>query len=658
MESYGYAGKILFVDLSNREIKDEPLDASVAEKFIGGPGLGHKLLFDLLKPGVDPLSPENPIVVGLGPLGGTLVPGAGKCALTMKYPIVASKRERKYFVSNAMGGSRRFGALMKNAGYDHVVITGRAEKPCYLKITDENVEICDAGDIWGRDIHQTNEILMARHRGKTGGCGTWAIGQAGENLVAISQATVDNLNSLGRHVGAVLGSKNLKAVVTLGKKGIKVKDSKAFLKAYEKKRNEIVTHPHYQPLPLLHGGPIQELYERTMVSIKACAGCLGACRSTHEAKEGDFKGEKYQGGDFSVSVDFARRLRLSDYGAMYKLIDLMNRYGLCMLTTIRMIYFVTSLYRRGVISSRDTGGLELRLGDVNSYIALIEKIVNKQDIGSLMAQGWYVLSEELGVDASEEFRDGCSIVKGIDTLTDSRLWPSHFAPTMGITNIVHSKGKHVHGATYWPRGPDLKKDTYWPEALQSLADIRRDTEKMGVTKEEIDRIFDGDSFNAGRLAKYTQDAEYLYNALGICDTVVHWECDPTRDVPWLSEIYIALTGIGVSPRELLRAGERIWNLERMLNVREGFTRLEDEIPSVWLQNIDNPVSLRSGEQYLMDWFGNRLRKEDIEKMLDDYYEERGWDVKTGVPTKEKLVALGMGDLIPYVEIGSKIRKVP
>jgi aldehyde:ferredoxin oxidoreductase len=168
---------------------------------------------------------------------------------------------------------------------------------------------------------------------------------------------------------------------------------------------------------------------------------------------------------------------------------------------------------------------------------------------------------------------------------------------------------------------------------------------MGVTKEELGRVFTNGSFNAGRLAKHTQDAEYLYNALGICDCVVHWECDPIRDVPWLSEIYAALTGITISPREFLRAGERIWNLEKLLNVSEGFTREDDQIPSVWLQNIDNPISLRSGEQYLMDWFGNRLTKEDIEKMLDDYYEERGWDVKKGVPTREKLTELGLKDFV-------------
>ena len=199
MEYYGYMGKTLFVDLSSGDIREEPLDANLVKKFVGGPGIGYRILFDMLKPGTDPLSPENPIVVGTGPLLGTLTPGAGKCYLAMKYPIPASKRQKKYFVSIAMGGSRRFGVMLKNAGYDHLVITGRAEKPSYLLVTDEEVRICDAKDIWGKDVHETNNILLKKHRGKTGKCGTWTIGQAGENLVRISQATLDNLNSPGLH---------------------------------------------------------------------------------------------------------------------------------------------------------------------------------------------------------------------------------------------------------------------------------------------------------------------------------------------------------------------------------------------------------------------------------------------------------------------------
>ncbi len=641
MEYYGYAGKTLFVDLSHATTKEESLDPPLAEKLIGGPGFGFKLLYDSLKPDTDPLSPENPIVIGLGPMGGTLVPGSGRCFLTMKYPIPASKGEKRYYVSNSTGGSRRFGVMLKNAGYDQMVITGRSEKPCYLEVTDDGVKFHDAGDVWGKDIHQTNEILLKKHPGRTGKSGVWTIGPAGENLVRIAQATIDNVNSLGRNVGAVLGSKNLKAVVTHGERGVKVKDSKRFMEAYKKKRDEILSHPHYQPLPRVHGGLIKEMFDATMIDTKACVGCLCACRSTLQAKEGRFKGEPYRGGDVSIPVDFGRRLKLDDYGAMYKLIDMTNRYGICMLTTSRMIYFVTKMYERGVISKEDTGGLELRSGDIDAYMALVEKIVNKQDIGAIMGEGWHVLCENLGVDVSTEFRDGCSIIKGVDSLTDSRFWPSNLSPSMGLATMVHSKGKHAHGATYWPKGPDLHKDTYWPEEWKSLGDIRRDTEKMGVTSEEMERIFTSDSFNTGKLTKYTQDAEYAYNALGLCDCVVHWECDPTRDVPWLAELYSALTGIEITPHDLLRAGERNYNLEKLLNVREGFTRKDDEIPAIWAQNTETPIKLRSGDRYLMDWFGNRLTKEDIEKMFDDYYEERGWDVKQGVPTQEKITELGL-----------------
>ena len=402
MEYYGYAGRILFVDLTTGKITKEPLDLGLARKLLGGPGLGFHLLARYLKPNTDPLSPENPVAIGIGPMGGTLVPGSGKCTLTMKYPIRAGKHGEKFPVSLATGGSRRFGSMLKNAGYDHVVITGRAAKPSYLMISNEDVDILDASDIWGKDIHETYDLLVKKHPGKTGKCGTWTIGPAGENLVNIAQATLDDTNSLGRHVGAVLGSKNLKAVVTYGDKGIKIKDIKAFTKIYNKKREEIIKHPHYRPLPDYHHPLLQEIFERDLVSIRGCTACLGSCRSTMEAKFGRFQGQRYHGGDFTVSVDFGRRLKLKEPGEMYKLMDLMNRYGVCMLTALRMIYFVTRLYERGVISSQDTGGLELQVGNVDSYIALLHKIVNKEDIGAFMSEGWNSLCARVGVDAGAE----------------------------------------------------------------------------------------------------------------------------------------------------------------------------------------------------------------------------------------------------------------
>ncbi|MBU2550257.1 MAG: hypothetical protein KKB20_17745 [Proteobacteria bacterium] len=641
MDWHGYAGRTLYVDLDANRVREEPLDPGLAADFIGPPGTGFRLLYDLLKPGVDPLSPDNVMVVGLGPLGGTLMPGSGRCGLAMKYPVPASRDLRKHYVAYSTGGSRRFGSMLKNAGYDQIVITGAADRPSYLLVTDEGVRIREAGDLWGLDIHQTSEALWNRHSGRTGKCGVWTIGPAGENRIPIAQATVDDVNSLGRNVGAVLGSKNLKAVVTLGARGVRVRDGRRFMDVYQRKRREILNHPRYRPLPDYHHPLIQQVWESDMVEIKACVGCLGACRSTLQARSGAFRGASYKGGDVSIPLDFGRRLKVDETGAMYALMDRLNRTGLCILTTLRMIYYVTRLFERGEITREDTGGLVLRMGDMEAYLALIDRIVERREIGEVMGRGWHALARVVGRDPGAEFRDGCSIIKGVDSLTDSRFWPSNLGPSMGLSNIVHSKGKHAHGATYWPAGPDRTRETYWPEPWQSLGDVKRDAAKMGLTPEEMERIFGPEDFNTGRLTRFTQDAEYLYNALGICDCVVHWECDPTRDVPWLTEMYQALTGFDISPREMLRAGERCYNMEKLLNAREGFGRSDDEVPEVWLQNTEIPIKGRGGERYLSDWFGRRLTGGDLENMLDEYYRERGWDVETGLPTRERLAGLGL-----------------
>ena len=629
MEYYGYAGRILHVDLTNEKVWSEPLDLNLVRKFVGGPGLGYAIFSKLSKPGTDPLSPENPIIIATGPLVGTLAPGSGKCCLITKFPVVASKYKEKYCIGASTGGSRRFAVMLKNAGYDCIVVVGKAEKPSYLKVTDEGVEICNAKNIWGKDVYEATDLLIKEHEGITGKCGVWVIGRAGENLVRVSHGFVDGLNTLGRYAGAVAGAKNLKAIVTLGSRGIKVADRKRFMEAYKRAMEKITKFPQYQPLPPPFVSKYGELYIKTRKYVKGCSACIGPCKSVHEARDGEFLGETFQGTVFDIAIDFGKRLRLSDYSKMFKLIDIVNRNGLCLLTTLRMLYYVTRLYERGIISRSETGGLPLKTGDFHAYVRLVEKMVRREDIGALMAEGWYPLCEKLGVDASADFRDGCSIIKGIDTLIDARLWPSNFNAGMGLANIVSARAKHVHLATYWPK------------TILSLDDVKRDCERMGLTESELERIFKGESIDHGRLLKYAEDAETLYNALGTCSVSVHWAFDPVRDVPMLTEFYVATTGFDVSPRELLKAGERIRNLERLLNVAEGFTREDDEIPAVWLQNIEIPVRLSTGDKYLMDWSERKLSKQDIEEMTRSYYEERGWDYVTGMPTKEKLAELGL-----------------
>ncbi len=643
MEYYGYAGNILYVDLVSRQIRREVVDAKVIQKFIGGPGIGIKILLDTINPGIDPLSPDNILVFGTGPLVGTLVPGSGKSYLCTKYSMPASRDRKKYFASTSMFGSSRFGTMLKNAGYDHIVVTGSAKKPCYLKITDEDVEICDASDIWGKDVYEAGKILRERHRGKTGDCGTWVIGPAGENLVRFSLGWADDWHNAGRFAGAVGGAKRLKAIVTLGNRGIKIAHEKQFANIVERKRQEILSHPNYQATAPLGKGKTGTLLAQLMVGIKACSGGMCACKSIHEVKEGIYRGVRFGGTFPALPSMLQMQLQLKDYAEAFMLLGKMNSYGLCVSTTLNMMSFVTQQYKRGVLSRKDMGGLELKIGDINYYLALVEKIVHRQDIGAIMAEGWYPLCESLGIDPSTDYDTGCAITKGIDLLVDARIWPSlfkrgtGFSPCMGLGSIVHAKAKHTHSATYW------SSDEI------SFDEVRKDAEKMGLTKEELDRIFTETHFDTGRLEKYGSEAETVYNILGICDTAVHWLNDPLRDIPWLSEAYSAATGFNISPRELLRAGERVVNLEKLLNVREGFTREDDRIPPVYLQNIETPLPAVEGERYLTDWFGRRLTTEDLEAMLDRYYEERGWNIQKGVPTKAKLAELGLEEFSDIVE---------
>jgi aldehyde:ferredoxin oxidoreductase len=662
LDYYGYAGKILYVDLTSGDIERQQLDTEVAQKFLGGWGINYRLEYDLLRPNTDPLSPDNPIIVGIGTLCGTLAPASSKCTVTTKLPVRASKDEKKYIVATAVGGTRRFGAMVKNAGYDHVVITGRAKKPSYLKIIDDDVVICDASDLWGKkDVYETSDELANRHRGKTGKAGTWVIGKAGENLLTASNALVDGIGSMGRWGGAaVLGSKNLKAVVALGTKGIRIAEPKRFMALVDHKRQEIMSHPAFgsgYPVETRTGGsPIRqspyppELEALTRYASNACMSCIDPCKSSHQIKEGRFAGDTEHGVFlfFMGESDKARRLKLPHYGEPMKLADLMNRAGLGMFAGIRMLNFVTRLYERGVISTKDTGGLVLRTGDIDAYIQLLEKWLNREGIGDYMAQGWYALGQRFGVDAGTDFEDGTPIARGSDILHDIR-WRM-YDPTFMLSQTVSPKPQHVLQGTSFPAGEDIQKDTYWPGCERSLNDIRRDlVEKTGASKEDAERIFTDKDFNFGRLEKHSEDALGVYNSLGVCTSGPSWDWHPMRDIPLLSELYSAATGFKVTPKELKRRGERVWNMQALLNVREGIMGEDYDPPALWLQHTEKPVQADSGDYYATDWLGRRVSRDDIHRWLDDYYDERGWDTKKRIPTREKLRELELAEFTGVVE---------
>ena len=662
MDYYGYAGKTLYVDLTNGEIKTQKLDTDLAQKFLGGWGINYRLLYDYLKPHTDPFSPDNPIIVGTGVLTGTLAPASSKCAATMKLPIPTDEHKKKYIVATSVGGTRRFGTMLKNAGYDHLIITGRAEKPSYLKIIDDDIEICDAQDLWGKkDLYETTDELANRHRGKTGEAGTWAIGTAGENLVVTSIALVDGIGSMGRWGGAsVLGSKNLKAVVALGTRGIRVAEPKQFMKLVDRKRKDILSHPAFRrgypksartgSSPFLKSLYPPEIAEITKDASVACLSCIDCCKNSYKIKEGRFTGDKMHGPAlfFMGEPDKARRLNLAHYGDPMKLFALMNRAGLDAFTGMRMLHFITRLYERGVISEQDTDGLKLRTGDIDAYLQLLEKLIHRQGIGNYMAQGWNALCQRFGVDASMDFDDGAPIVRGGDILHDVR-WRTHDELIWMLAQTVRPKPMPVQQGLSYPPGEDIQQDTYWPEPKRSLPDIRRDLiEKTGASEEDAARIFADDKINYGRLEKHSEDALGVFNSLGICTSGPSWDWQPMRDMPVLSDLYSAATGFEITPKKLKRTGEVVWNMVAILNVREGILGEDYDPPALWLQHTEKGVQGDAGDHYVTDWLGRRVSKNDIYHWLNEYYDERGWDKEMKIPSIEKLRELGLEAFIGVV----------
>lgn len=646
MEYFGYAGKTLYVDLGSGDTRIEPLNMEEAQKFIGGAGLTSRLAYDIIKPKANPLLPESPIILGVGPLVGTIAPASSRTVLTMKFPGPASRHEAKYVVDISVGGGRRFGVMLKNAGYDIVVITGQAKKPSYLKIADDDIEVCDAADLWGkRDVFETTDELATRHKGHTGKAGVLAIGRAGENLVNGAIGFIDNMSTIATFGGAVFGSKNLKAVVALGSRGVKVANGKRLMALAEKLRQEIITHPGFntgRPAGRLRSssaGYPDDLASRTRVGRIACASCPDPCKANHEIKDGRFTGTQLLDCRAHYAFYHGRRLRLADYSEILMLFDLATRAGLDMFTAVRMLHFVSRLYERGVISQKDTGGLDIKRGDFDSYQKLLGKYINREDIGEYMAQGWYALSEKVGVDAASDWVDGVSIVRNFDTITDARF--DGFDQGHGLAAILRPRGQLLSQETMYPAGEDILKETYWPEWKRSLNDVKRAYEKMGTPPEAIARAFTTDDFNVGRLEKYAEDAGAVYDSLGICVSGGRFTWNPVRNISLLAEMYSAATGFEMTPQELKKRGEKVWTLEKLLNIREGFTRQDEEVPALWLKNTETPVKIRSGDKYLVDWFGKRVYPTDIKRMLDDYYDERGWDKETGIPTREKLAELGL-----------------
>jgi aldehyde:ferredoxin oxidoreductase len=640
MEFKGYAGSVLYVNLSTGVITEEPLDPELVRRYVGGFGFTNKLAYDLIEPKVDPLSAENVVIIGSGALSGTLAPGSTKVMATTKLPINNA-------IGTPFGGG--FSHLLKCAGYDYVVITGRAERPVYLKIIDDNISLMDASDVWGKDTFETTDLLRAKHGA---GSSVIAIGQAGENLVRISFAMVDKFGTLGRGgLGAVLGSKNLKALVVNGSKGVHIADAEGFVETAGLVRKNMLRWPRRNEWLKLGTGigfmvlskitgtgrnwaelltedkdqttQLQELLNISE-SCQACPTCPLDCRALLRLKEGEYAGLAAPHSALVHAMLWVDHYSGCDLNRAVKYFDLCNRYGLDFFSIRALVDFAIDLYKGGIISREDTDGQVLDW-DATTALSLLEKICSREGLGNILADGLIPTSKKFGKLAEERVVD----FKGLEPFADPRPHLTGWE----LSGALNPRGSYV--APAW-------SPVYSPG--RTPEQIARYCRKLLVPEEAIGKIcYSKTEFNLARLIKYAEDWYSAYSCLGIC---VRQPVMMSYDPQAAAQLYTSATGIDMEPDQLLKAGERAWNILKAANVREGFTREDDRFPDKFFE----PLKAGGEEIKLMNYNRTKeLTRDDVEKMFDDYYDERGWDIVKGIPTKQKLEDLDLKDVAVDLE---------
>ena len=597
----GYVNNVLRVNLSSKKTSTEDLNMQWARMFIGGKGLGAKYLYEELKPRTDPLSPENVIIFMTGPLAGTTAPCASKYAVFTKSPLTGA------FLDSYVGGY--LGAELKFAGFDAVIIKGKAEKPVYLWIIDGKAEFRDAKDLWGLDIHETEKRIKEELKDKA--VKVAAIGPAGENLVKIACITADLYRHAGRGgAGAVMGSKKLKAVAIRGHHGVSVPNIEKFIElSQEITKNDVLTPDNewakidgtpgflrmvqeagilptrnFQMGTFEHVNKIDEvaLKEKILVRRRACYGCPLGCGNLTQVNHGPFAGTIVEGPEYETLAMAGANCYISDLEAIAKYNLLCDQLGLDTISTGDTIAFAMECYERGVITKKDTNGLELTFGNVEAYIEMPKLIAYRKAIGDVLAEGVRRAAEKIG--------------KG----------SGHFA--------VQVKGLECPG--YDPRG-SVGMALAYAVSDRGACHLRAwpaDSEAFG----------DLDPFTTEGKAQLVIDDQNLYSvkwSLIVCDFYAIGYGNIAR-------LCSAATGWDFKEEEVKAIGERIWNLTRLFNVREGFTRKNDTLP----ERISKD-QLKGGRAE-----GHVVTFSDFNKMLDEYYKLRGWD-KEGRPRGEKLKEL-------------------
>jgi aldehyde:ferredoxin oxidoreductase len=604
---YGYNNKLLRVDLTLRKTEIQTLDELMIEKYVGGAGIGTKILYDETSVGTDPFGPDNVLVAFTGPYTGTSVPASPRHHIMARSPLTGILGE-----SN-VGGS--WAVNLKRAGFDGLVVKGASETPVYLWIHDDGVEIREAKHIWGKDTYASAATIKAETSKKAT---VSVIGQAGEKLSRIS--AIPHFGHLVRvagrtGLGAVMGSKKLKGIAVFGRGKVPLadevglnKDVKSRLphiieatemfrkygtavgiENYEKIGNFPIKNwrgSHWEGAKKISG---PTMHDTVLSGRRACLKCPISCARHIKLTEGRYAPLDCEGPEYETLALIGGLCMVDDLPAICKANELCNRYGLDTMSTGSIIAFTMEAFEKGILTTKETDGIEVSWGNADAMVALVEKIGQREGIGKLMGEGSARMAQELGSN-SEEF---ALHVKGLEI-------PGHdprrfFGQAL---NYATSGRGSCHNASY----------AHFYEMAGTMPEI-------GV--EEVQ-----DPYGVEGKAEFVatmQNFMCVMDCLIICRfSQVGKAVTATNQLDWLKLI----TGCEMDMSDFIKTGERVFNLKRLYNTRLGISRMDDFLPARFL------TSNREGEDIT-----NQLPP--IGRLLSDYYSCRGWS-ESGIPTKAKL----------------------
>lgn len=592
---YGWMGKLLRVNLTNGTIKAEALNMKDAGNYLGGRGLGTKIFMDEVDPKVDPFSPDNKVIFMTGPLTGTLASCGGRYEVVTKAPLTGT-----IGASNSGG---HFGPELKYTGFDGIIFEGKAEKPVYLYINDDKAELRDASHVWGKEVpFTTDELVKETDEAARVAC----IGPAGEKRVLFATIMNDKNRAAGRSgLGAVMGSKNLKAVVVKGSRSIEVAENKEFLAACLDSRKKMKEHPVTGTGLPTYGTEIlvnilnqsgalptnnwresvfkfaedtsgESLTQKYLVRNRGCFGCSIGCGRVTKipgAKYTNFgEGPEYEAG-WSYGADCGVR----DLAKICEANFLCNELGMDPITLGSTIACAMELVSKGVISQKETG-LNLQFGDADAVVEFTRMTGYREGFGDMLALGSYRMAEKYGHPELS-----MTVKKQEMPAYDGRGLQG-----MGLEYATSNRGGcHVRG---YMTSPEI----------------------LGIPTKLDPLVTDGKA----AVLKIFQDLTAVVDSIGICLFTTF-----AIGLPEIAEQLRTATGINYTDEEVLQCGERIWNLEKTFNLKAGFTKADDTLPP---RLLNEPASEGAAKGKVVE----------LGKMLGEYYELRGWD-KEGVPTADK-----------------------